>query len=198
MTVWGLTGGIASGKTTVANLFKQYDIPIINVDVIAHDIQKNNDVIDLILNQFGCCVFNQETHEIDRKKLGNIVFNDINQLNKLNNIMQPLIKNKIEHLLLNYDQSRLVVLDIPLLFEQHYEKLVDKIIVVYVNKKTQIERLKKRNNLELKEALQRIQIQLSLEKKKQLADYVIDNNQSIEQTKIQVIKLLRSYQNKGN
>ncbi|MBO8441952.1 MAG: dephospho-CoA kinase [Firmicutes bacterium] len=198
MTVWGLTGGIASGKTTVANLFKQYDIPIINVDVIAHDIQKNNDVIDLILNQFGGCVFNQETHEIDRKKLGNIVFNDINQLNKLNNIMQPLIKNKIKHLLLNYDQSRLVVLDIPLLFEQHYEKLVDKIIVVYVNKKTQIERLKKRNNLELKEALQRIQIQLSLEKKKQLADYVIDNNQSIEQTKIQVIKLLRSYQNKGN
>lgn len=198
MTVWGLTGGIASGKTTVANLFKQYDIPIINVDVIAHDIQKNNDVIDLILNQFGGCVFNQETHEIDRKKLGNIVFNDINQLNKLNNIMQPLIKNKIKHLLLNYDQSRLVVLDIPLLFEQHYEKLVDKIIVVYVNKKTQIERLKKRNNLELKETLQRIQIQLSLEKKKQLADYVIDNNQSIEQTKIQVIKLLRSYQNKGN
>lgn len=198
MTVWGLTGGIASGKTTVANLFKQYDIPIINVDVIAHDIQKNNDVIDLILNQFGGCVFNQETHEIDRKKLGNIVFNNINQLNKLNNIMQPLIKNKIKHLLLNYDQSRLVVLDIPLLFEQHYEKLVDKIIVVYVNKKTQIERLKKRNNLELKEALQRIQIQLSLEKKKQLADYVIDNNQSIEQTKIQVIKLLRSYQNKGN
>lgn len=198
MTVWGLTGGIASGKTTVANLFKQYDIPIINVDVIAHDIQKNNDVIDLILNQFGGCVFNQETHEIDRKKLGNIVFNDINQLNKLNNIMQPLIRNKIKHLLLNYDQSRLVVLDIPLLFEQHYEKLVDKIIVVYVNKKTQIERLKKRNNLELKEALQRIQIQLSLEKKKQLADYVIDNNQSIEQTKIQVIKLLQSYQNKGN
>lgn len=193
MTVWGLTGGIASGKTTVANLFKQYDIPIINVDVIAHDIQKNNDVIDLILNQFGGCVFNQETHEIDRKKLGNIVFNNINQLNKLNNIMQPLIKNKIKHLLLNYDQSRLVVLDIPLLFEQHYEKLVDKIIVVYVDKKTQIERLKKRNNLELKEALQRIQIQLSLEKKKQLADYVIDNNQSIEQTKIQVIKLLRSY-----
>ena len=162
MTVWGLTGGIASGKTTVANLFKQYDIPIINVDVIAHDIQKNNDVIDLILNQFGGCVFNQETHEIDRKKLGNIVFNNINQLNKLNNIMQPLIKNKIKHLLLNYDQSRLVVLDIPLLFEQHYEKLVDKIIVVYVNKKTQIERLKKRNNLELKEALQRIQIDLIL------------------------------------
>ena len=127
-----------------------------------------------------------------KKKMG------VNQLNKLNNIMQPLIKNKIKHLLLNYDQSRLVVLDIPLLFEQHYEKLVDKIIVVYVNKKTQIERLKKRNNLELKEALQRIQIQLSLEKKKQLADYVIDNNQSIEQTKIQVIKLLRSYQNKGN
>lgn len=198
MEVWGLTGGIASGKTTVANLFKQYDVPVIDADIVAHDVQQNTDVINLILDNFGYKIFNRKTCKIDRRKLGSIVFNDMNQLDKLNSIMQPLIKNKIKHLLLNYRQSRLVILDIPLLFEHHYEKLTDKIIVVYVNKETQIKRLEKRNKLNLKETLQRIHSQLNLEKKKQLADYVIDNNQSIEQTKIQVIKLLQSYQNKEN
>lgn len=191
-TVIGLTGGIASGKSTVSKMFATAGIPIIDADKIAHEVvAPNTTVLADIVSVFGGTVLTA-TGQLDRHKLGNLVFNDDDKLAELNAIVQPVIRKVIRSRIDRFRNRNtpVVVLDAPLLLEQHYEKDVDLIVVVSVPLKIQQARLMARNNLSLAEANERIESQLSLANKVAKADVVIDNSQQLEETRLQVVNLL--------
>ncbi|HEY8365188.1 MAG TPA: dephospho-CoA kinase [Haloplasmataceae bacterium] len=188
----GLTGGIASGKSTVSEMFRNADIPVIDNDVIARIVvQKDNEAYKKIVQEFGREIL-QDDGEIDRKKLSSIVFFDKVRLQKLNDIVHPEVKKVVINDIEYYTNMghKIIVLDVPLLFESHFDELCDFTVVVYTDKETQYQRLMKRNNYSYLEAKMRIESQFSLEKKKQLANFVIDNSKTLEETKRQFSKLL--------
>ncbi len=184
----GLTGGIATGKSTVSGILKDFNIKVIDADKIAHDVLKYEDVREKIQNSFGNKVINKND-EVDRKKLGKIVFEDNKKLKKLESITHPKIFEIIDHKL-KETEAKLVVLDAPLLFETTLDEKVDEIWVVYASKGIQIKRLKKRDNLNEKDALERINAQMELDKKVKKADVVINNEGTIEVLKNKVKKLI--------
>ncbi|MCF6164846.1 Dephospho-CoA kinase [Furfurilactobacillus rossiae] len=191
-TVIGLTGGIASGKSTVSKMFATAGIPIIDADKIAHEVvAPNTTVLADIVSVFGGTVLTA-TGQLDRHKLGNLVFNDDDKLAELNAIVQPVIRKVIRSRIDRFrsQNTPVVVLDAPLLLEQHYEKDVDMIVVVSVPLKIQQARLMARDNLSLAEANERIESQLSLANKVAKADMIIDNSQQLEETRLQVVNLL--------
>jgi len=185
----GLTGGIASGKTTVSKILKQMGIKVISADDIAHKkIKKGEKGWRRVIDEFGEEIL-QDDGEIDRKKLGKIVFNNQQQRKKLEQLTHPLIITEIKEKINKHNKSEEhLVIEAPLLYETGLEDNMDQIWVVYVDRKTQIERLMKRNNFTQKEAEQRIDSQLSLEQKKQKADIVIDNRGRKEDLKNKVKK----------
>lgn len=190
--VVGLTGGIASGKSTVSAIFREMNIPVIDADQIAKEVVQNGRVAySKIVEAFGKEIL-QEDLEINRAALGQIIFHNEQERQKLNSIVHPEVRSEMlkqkEQLIA--EQYQLVVLDIPLLFESKLTYLVDQVIVVHVNELVQLERLQKRNNLSKEDALARIKSQLPLTEKAKMADFIIDNNGSIDETKEQVIKLV--------
>lgn len=190
--VLGLTGGIASGKSTVSNIFKERKIPIIDADLGARKVvEPGNPAYRKIREAFGDAVFFSDG-KLDRKTLGKLIFHDEKKRDLLNQCVDEEIRNWIlnERNQLIEQGHKLIVLDIPLLFEAKYEKEVDEIMVVFVDPNTQIERLMKRNNLTKKEAQERISSQMSLEKKMEQADVTIDNTKSIQETREQIVKWL--------
>ncbi|MEC1613056.1 dephospho-CoA kinase [Bacillus mojavensis] len=190
--VIGLTGGIASGKSTVANMLIDKGITVIDADIIAKQaVEKGMPAYRQIIDEFGEDIL-LENGDIDRRKLGAIVFTNEQKRLALNSIVHPAVR---EEMLKRRDESianqeTFVVLDIPLLFESKLESLVDKIIVVSVTKELQLERLIKRNQLTEEEALSRIRSQMPLEEKVSRADDVIDNSGTLEETKQQLEEIL--------
>ncbi len=185
--ILGLTGGIASGKTTVSKYFKKLKIDVIDADKIAHEIMEaGQPVVDEIVAYFGEEVL-LENGEINRERLGKIVFESDEKREKLNQIVQKKIRKKIKQERDKLLGKQLIVLDIPLLYEQSYEDLVDQVMVVSVRETIQKKRLMDRNSqLTEEDAMNRIESQMSLEKKTKKADIVIDNNGTIENTMKQV------------
>lgn len=187
----GLTGGIVSGKSTVARMFKQLGADTIDADNIARIIvQPGKKAWKNIVHYFGKEIL-KDNQEINRKELARIVFADKEKLEKLNNITHPeimaIIKNKIEEMRSkDCVNATISIIEVPLLFEAGMEYMMDRIIVVYLNREEQIKRLHIRNNLTQEEAINRIDSQMSLEKKLKKADYVIDNSASLSHTRIQV------------
>lgn len=174
----GLTGGIASGKSTVTKMIRELGIPVIDADQIARDVVKmGEEAYNQIIQAFGQEIL-QEDGEIDRAKLGAIVFHNEQERKKLNAIVHPAVRRRMLAEKEAYVQkgAKTVVLDIPLLFESELTHLVDKTIVVYVDDDVQLERLMKRNGFSKEEALARIQAQMPLREKVKKADAVIDNN----------------------
>jgi len=198
MLVIGLTGGIVSGKTTVAWMFKELGAKIIDADMIAREIvQPHKKAWKEIVENFGEEIL-KENQEINRKKLGNIVFSNQTKLNYLNKITHPVIIENIKMQLSQISQQAtrdnkeiICIVDAPLLFEARLAGIMDRNIVVYIPEKEQIVRLVKRDGISRPEALKRIRAQMSLKVKISLADYVIDNSLSPENTKQQVIQLWR-------
>ena len=198
MLVIGLTGGIVSGKTTVAWMFKELGAKIIDADMIAREIvQPHKKAWKEIVENFGEEIL-KENQEINRKKLGNIVFSNQTKLNYLNKITHPVIIENIKMQLSQISQQAtrdnkeiICIVDAPLLFEARLAGMMDRNIVVYIPEKEQIVRLVKRDGISRQEALKRIRAQMSLKVKISLADYVIDNSLSPENTKQQVIQLWR-------
>ena len=184
----GLTGGIATGKSTVSKILRDLNIKVIDADKIAHNVLEHEDVINKIQDVFSKNVVN-ENGKIDRKKLGKIVFEDNKKLKKLESITHPKILEIIDYKL-KESKDELIVLDAPLLFETSLDNKVDEIWVVYANEETQINRLKKRDNLNKKEALDRINSQMDLDKKANKADIVIKNESTIEALENKVKKLI--------
>lgn len=198
MMVVGLTGGIVSGKTTVAKMFKKLGAEVIDIDKIAHEvILPHKKAWKEIVQHFGEGILNKN-QEIHRKKLAHLVFTDPKKLKLLNELTHPeiiaLMKERIKHLKRQSNHNVICIIDAPLLFEAHIDELMDKIIVVYINQEQQIERLVSRDSLEREEAIKRIESQMPLEQKVCLADYVIDNRRSLHSLKKQVIQVWKDLQ----
>ncbi len=193
MLIVGLTGGIVSGKTTVAQILHGLGAKIIDADKIGHQIMRpHQKVWKNIVQHFGEEIL-ADNQEIDRKKLGQIVFSNQNKLNLLNQITHPEIISEIKRMINQIkDKSTrdtICIIDAPLLYEANIDYLVDRTIVVYLDYEKQIKRLYQRNGLSREEAVKRIKSQIPMEKKARMADYVIDNRLSIEQMKAQVIQI---------
>lgn len=191
--ILGLTGGIASGKSTVSAYLAQNGALIIDADLIARQVvAKKSSGLKQIVAKFGKEILTT-SGELDRKKLGKLVFSNKELLKALTDITGPLIRAEIlrEIEAAKKAQVKLVVLDIPLLFETGYQTLCDKVMVVTVPSEVQLERVMKRDNLSAAEARKRIANQLPTSKRNELADVLIDNSKSVAETYQQVLKWLK-------
>ncbi|WP_100405078.1 dephospho-CoA kinase [Bacillus solitudinis] len=188
----GLTGGIASGKSSVSAILKRIGHPLIDADQIARDVVEPGEVaFDKIVSHFGKAIL-KEDGTIARKRLGAVVFNDEAEREVLNKIVHPAVRTRMNEQKEDYLRQgfETIIFDIPLLYESNLFHLVDKVMLVYVNKHVQLERLLNRDKSKKDEALKRIHSQLDLEEKRMRADSVIDNNGSLEETEKQVLRTL--------
>ena len=192
MIIVGLTGGIATGKSLVSGYLKELGAYIIDWDVIARAIEEPGlPTWQDIVNYFGKEIL-QKDGKLDRSKLGQIVFNDEAKRLKLNSFTHPRVideAKKQEKAIVEADPKAVVVHDVPLLFEVGIDKMVDKTVVVYITEENQVKRLMARDGISEEDAKSRIRSQMPLAEKLKRADFVIDDNGSIEQTKKQVQKL---------
>lgn len=192
MLVIGLTGGISSGKSTVSNMFSEMNIPIIDADKIAREVvEKGSAVLDFIAREFGEEILNSDG-SLNRKALGAVVFKNTELREKLNSIIHPEIKQRIIKKIDFYrsQNHKCCVVDAALLIEGDYMSIVDIIILVYVDDKTQLERLMARDKLNIDEAMLRIRSQMPFNDKKKYAHYIIDNTKDLESTRQQLIKIV--------
>jgi len=185
MKVIGLTGGIASGKSTVSKTLADLGATVIDGDETAHQLMEpHQPVWEEIVNKFGRDILNPDL-TIDRVKLGSIVFDDPEQMTILNMITRPKIIESIKNQLQRLKVTRpdaVLVLDIPLLYEARLDKLTDQVWVVWLDRESQIARLQERNGFTREEAEKRINSQMSLAEKARRADVVIDNRGGMEET----------------
>ncbi|GBU10546.1 dephospho-CoA kinase [Erysipelotrichaceae bacterium] len=172
--VIGLTGAIATGKSTVAKLFIDEGIYVIDSDVLAKEALDNPKVIDQIVEAFGEVVL-LPTGAINRVYLGEVIFADIEKRLELNAIVHPIVKKQIQELLTSR-RNELVVVDVPLMYETDIHEMMDEIVVVYAPLEVQAHRLMERSHFDYEDAMLRIGAQISIEEKKEMADYVLDNS----------------------
>ncbi len=186
-----LTGGIGTGKSTVAKMFEEFGVEVIDADKIVHEILETDQYVkDKVISIFGKDIL--QSGRIDRRKLGSIVFEDREKLQILENIVHPKVL-EIMAKKISESQSEMVLIEIPLLFEKKMD--LHPSVLVYCPKEFQMKRVKERDNLPDKEIENRLNSQIDIEEKKKLADYVIDNSGSLEETKKQVQDLLKVLQN---
>ncbi len=189
----GLTGGIASGKSTADEFFKKKKIPIIDSDLIAHKIMEiGQNGYKAVVDYFGTDILNDD-QTINRRKFGGIVFNDKAKLKKLNELTHPLVHQEIKQQMARYraNQEKLVVIDVPLLFESGFESLCNGVLVISITPELQIERLMKRNAFTKKEAIARINNQMPLSEKEKRATYVVANTGTIDDLEKKLSDLLQ-------
>lgn len=181
----GLTGSIGTGKSTVSKLLRERGIPVIDADLLAREIVKKGQecLIDL-KNVFGNQILTLDG-ELDRKKLGQIVFSDDSKLELLNSVTHPHIRRKMKNQMneLEIKNNKVIVLDVPLLFEAQMEDLVDLVLVIFVKEEIQVKRIMERDNCTQEEAMRIIKTQISQQDKISKSDYTIDNSGTIEELK---------------
>ncbi|TDO92108.1 dephospho-CoA kinase [Halanaerobium saccharolyticum] len=180
----GLTGGIATGKSTAAEYLEQKGAKIIDADQISHQIsQKGKKGWQLVVDEFGEEIL-KKNGEFDREKLADIVFSDPDKRKKLESLLHPLIIYEMKERAHQYlENNEIVVFMAPLLYEAGLARFCDQVWVISSSDENQMKRLEKRNNLKQEEALKRINSQMSQEKKKEKADVIIENNSTIETLK---------------
>ncbi|KAE9558465.1 dephospho-CoA kinase [Companilactobacillus bobalius] len=180
--IYGLTGGIASGKSTVLNLFRHNKFIVYDADYVARDVVKVGTVgLKQITQQFGEQILLPDGN-LNRRKLSSIVFGDRDELDKLDKITRPLIKKEILQTVAEVKRSTdktISIFEIPLLFEGNYQNYFDGVISVYVEPQIQLHRLMRRNALSKEVALEQINSQMSMYEKKERADFVIDNSEDL-------------------
>lgn len=193
MTVIGLTGGIASGKSTVSKLLAAHGFVIVDADIAARQaVAKGTEGLKQVEAVFGPEAI--VDGEMNRRYIGQQIFHDEEKRLALNSIIHPIVRDIMEE----EKQAALaagqpVIMDIPLLYENELEATVDEVWVVYVTKDVQLERLMTRNDLTEEEALARIASQLSIEEKKARADVVIDNNGSLADLERRIKEIVAEY-----
>lgn len=188
--ILGITGSLGSGKSTVAGFFKASGAKVIDADRIAHKLTKRGaKTYKKIICYFGRGILDKNKN-IDRHKLARIVFADKDKLKKLNEVMHPEIIKIMKEKIAN-SRQRLIVLDAPLLIEAGLKNLVDRIIVVKINRNEQLKRIIKKTALSKNDILKRIRVQIPLKEKLCRADFIIDNNGTIRETRKQIKKLWR-------
>ncbi|UTJ06674.1 dephospho-CoA kinase [Arcobacter roscoffensis] len=182
-----LTGGISTGKSTVCNLFKLHGFLIIDADVIAHKLLDENSA--KIAEMFGA-QYVDTNGKVIRKELGKIIFSNEENKLRLEALLHPLIKEEIiKQSRLFESQNKPYFVDIPLFFEKmHYP--IPRSLVVYTPRDIQIQRLMKRDNINEEEAILKISNQWDIEKKKDLADMVIDNSKDLKNLQSEVERIM--------
>ena len=191
----GLTGSIASGKSTVAKMITALGLPIVDADIVARDVvEPGAETLTLIAEQFGQDIL-LEDGTLNRVKLGDIIFHEPAKRKILNDIMHPAIRQEMLRQRDVYLEAgnKHVVMDIPLLFESKLQHFVERIIVVSVSEEVQLRRLMERNNLSKEDALARMHSQLPMSVKEKGADAVIYNNENLGQTEEQLKKILEKW-----
>ena len=193
----GLTGGICSGKTTIAKAFEGMGAFIIDLDSLGHQVLKNDDLVkEQLFYSFGSGILDKEGN-IDRGKLGRLVFVNPDYLITLNNIVHPpLIQLANETIKSKLSQYEVVVLDAALLIECNMTGLVDVVVLVYTDEKTQVKRLIERGFSE-EDAWARVRAQMPFKEKKLYADYIIDNNTNISDAIGQAKKIFEQINNQS-
>ncbi|EAC2401991.1 dephospho-CoA kinase [Listeria monocytogenes] len=191
----GLTGSVATGKSTVSNMIQHAGIPLVDADIAARKVvEPGTEGLKEIVAYFGEEILLADG-TLDRAKLGEIIFKDKEKREKLNEITHPRVKDYMLEARERFFRAgeELVFFDIPLLFESHLESLVDQIVVVWTTPETELKRLMERNNLTKEDALRRIESQMGIDEKARKADFVIDNNESLEKTQKQVYTFIERF-----
>ena len=185
--ILGLTGGIASGKSTVSKKLKELGNYIIDADKISKEVSDSFEMLEKLKENFGLGVINNG--HLDRQKLRKIIFENEEKRELLNNIMHPAIVKKILEEIENNKEENLIILDIPLLYETGLEYLCDKVLVVCTDESIQVERVKARDGIDGTLAKKIIDSQMSLMKKVKKGDMYIENNGKLEELlkKVEVI-----------
>ncbi|MCG7338473.1 dephospho-CoA kinase [Staphylococcus sp. ACRSN] len=189
--VIGLTGGIATGKSTVSELLTAHGFKVVDADIASRKaVEKGTTGLAQIRDQFGKEAI-QSNGEMDRKYVGELIFNQPEKRLELNAIVHPIVhdimeKEKNEYL----EQGYNVIMDIPLLYENELQDTVDEVWLVYTSESIQIDRLMERNDLSLEDAKSRVLSQISIDKKRRMADHVIDNRDTKLELKQNVEELL--------
>ncbi|MFP4457361.1 MAG: dephospho-CoA kinase [Clostridia bacterium] len=184
----GITGGIATGKSTVANYLIEKGLPVIDCDKLAKKaLEKDTAAYKSVINKFGSDI-KLDDAKIDRKKLGHIVFNNKKKRKILERIVHEQVLRDVQSKIREYisDKKPLVFIDIPLLFEVKWEFLVDETWVVYCDEIEQLDRIQRRDDLSIEEAKSRISAQIPIDEKKEMGDIVIDSSVSYEKMYKQV------------
>jgi dephospho-CoA kinase len=189
MRIIGLTGGIASGKSTVSKILRSLGAVIIDADIVARRIMEpGQDTLEQVVEEFGRSIL-KDDGTLDRKLLGSIVFNNKERLDKLNSITHPEIRRMIEKQLEKITDSgreSIVVIDAAVLIESGMDNMVDEVWLVYVDFSTQVKRLVERDSITLPEAEARIRSQLPVEEKIKKSHRIIDNTGGLDSTREQV------------
>ena len=187
----GITGGIASGKSTVTNFLRQKGFEVVDADAVVHQLQKpGGRLYQILVEHFGAKIL-LENGELNRPLLASLIFNSFDEREWSKQTQGKIICQELGSLREKLAQTEDVFfMDIPLLFEQDYASWFDEIWLVYVSPDVQLERLMKRNHLSKESAEARLASQWSLEEKKKLANHLLDNNGSCDQLQSQVVTLL--------
>jgi dephospho-CoA kinase len=181
----GLTGGIACGKSTVAQMFVRLGAYLIDFDVLAHEVQEpGGQAWKEIIEYFGRDIL-QPDKKIDRNKLGEVVFSNSSKLRKLNTIVHPHVyrawRDRLDEISAQ-DPQAIVLSDVPLLFEEGLQSLFDLTVLVLISPAEQISRLIERNSISSEEAEKRLLSQMPISEKTGLADIIIENRGAVEET----------------
>ena len=189
----GLTGGIATGKSTAAKLIESMGIPVIDADQIAHKLSEPGQIgYQKIVSHFGQQILSNDL-SIDRRELGRIIFSDTQLKSDLENILHPLIKAEVQEQRKKYQASGvpLCFYDVPLLFEKKLAKEFDTTVLIWCDNQMQLERLMKRSGLTVEEAYLRIKNQMPMIDKVSLAEHCVDNSGDIEDLEKQIKRLIK-------
>ncbi|MFH1115614.1 MAG: dephospho-CoA kinase [Pseudomonadota bacterium] len=193
MLVVGLTGGIASGKSTVSSLLQQMGVPVICADELAHEaVKPGAPALEEIRREFGDETIDEEGN-LDRAAMARLVFHDPALRRKLESIIHPRVsEGKNKRLAVFRGQGHdVAVVDVPLLYESGWEKAFDLVVVVYVTRDVQERRLVERDGMSLDEAHARLEAQMPIDEKRDRADKLVDNTGSLQRTREQVESLLK-------
>lgn len=193
----GLTGSIGCGKSSLSNILKKYDIPIIDADIKGREIYENKELLRDIEKNFGSSVINKDG-TLNRKNLGKIVFNDDYKLEKLNSLTHPVIQNMIKDDLNKYEKfgKKIAVVDAALLIEAGFMNMLDTLVVVTCSEEVQLQRVVLRDNCSEEDAMARIKSQMPQDEKVKYAEFVVDNSGTIEHLEKEAEKLIKSLEAK--
>lgn len=188
----GLTGGIGSGKSTISNMLKEKGFTVIDADIVARDVLKvYPEILKNVREQFGKEFFN-DNGELKRKEFGNYIFSENSRRKKYESIIMPFIRKDIFNSTEKLQKlgNKICFVDAATLIENNFHKHMDVNILVWVDLKTQIERVKTRDNLTEQQVINRINSQMSLDDKKKLVDFVIDNSKTLDYTREELLRTL--------
>lgn len=193
----GLTGSIGCGKSSLSNILKKYNIPIIDADIKGREIYEDKELLKAIEDAFGNSVINEDG-TLNRKNLGKIVFSDDDKLEKLNSLTHPVIRRMINEDLDEYEKrgEKMAVIDAALLLEAGFMSMLDTIIVVTCSEPVQLQRVILRDNCSEEDAMGRIKSQMPQEEKVKYAEFVVDNSGTLDQLAEEADELIRKLEEK--